>query len=265
MAFVEVSFAGRVFRLENRDDMDLVARQIARGAYEPPLPMLMMATLVRSEGIFVDVGANTGVYTVMAGEIAANRSIVAFEPLGPVVEILKRNIEANGLGDRVRLIEVALSDTTGTAKLHLPDPGHGLVETSASLESDFQPAHSACEVPVKRLDDIGIADPVAVIKVDIEGHEHAFLRGARDTIMRDRPIIFAEVVGPARRGAIGAFLHSVDYMDFRLRPDMAIHDGEVMFDDAAWNHALVPRERLSRFKDACDSCNLAMLRRFQLT
>lgn len=265
MAFVEISFAGRVFQLENRDDMDLVARQIAGGSYEAPLPMLMMATLVRVEGIFVDVGANTGVYTVMAGTIAPDRSIVAFEPFPPVVEILKRNIVANGLVERVRLIEVALSDMTGTATLHLPDPGHGLVETSASLEPDFQQAHSVCAVRVERLDNIGITDQIGVIKVDIEGHEHAFLRGARDTILRDRPIIFAEVVGPAKRGAIGAFLHSVDYMDFRLRPDMAIHDGEVMFDNAAWNHALVPRERLPSFNAACASCNLAMLRRFQLT
>lgn len=265
MVFVEISFAGRAFRLENLNDMDLVARQIASGSYEPPLPMLMMATLVRAEGIFVDVGANTGVYTVMAGTIAPDRPIVAFEPLPTVVEILKRNIVANGLAERVRLVEVALSDAAGTAKLHLPDPGHGLVETSASLEPDFQQAHSICEVRVERLDDIGIRDQIAVIKVDIEGHEHAFLRGARDVILRDRPIIFAEVVGPAKRSAIGAFLHGVDYMDFRLRPDMAIHDGEVMFDNAAWNHALVPRERLSSFKAACDSCNLAMLRRFQLT
>lgn len=265
MAFVEVSFAGRVFQLENRNDMDLVARQIAGGSYEPPLPMLMMAALVRAEGIFVDVGANTGVYTVMAGAIAPDRSIIAFEPLPPVVEILKRNILANGLAERVRLIEVALSERAGTATLHLPDPGHGLVETSASLEPDFQPAHSVCAVRVERLDDIGITDQIGVIKVDIEGHEHAFLRSARDTILRDRPIIFAEVVGPAKRAAIGAFLHSVDYMDFRLRPDMAIHDGAVMFDNAAWNHALVPRERLPDFKAACDSCNLTLLRRFQLT
>ncbi len=46
---------------------------------------------------------------------------------------------------------------------------------------------------------------------------------------------------------------------------MAIHDGEVLFDDdAAWNHALVPSERLNKFKEACDACNLPMLRRFQL-
>ncbi|KQQ32585.1 FkbM family methyltransferase [Methylobacterium sp. Leaf125] len=262
---MEISFAGCTFQLENVNDMDLVARQIASGSYEPPLPMLMMATLIRSEGIFIDVGANTGVYTVMAGTIVRDRPIIAFEPFHPVLEILRRNLALNGLTDRVRLMEVALSDKAGTAKLHLPDPGHGLVETSASLEPDFQPAKSICEVPVKQLDEVSISDQIAVIKVDIEGHEHAFLRGARNTILRDRPVIFAEVVSPAKRSAIGAFLHGIDYMDFRLRPDMAIHDGEVLFDNAAWNHALIPRERLAKFKEACDACNMVMLRRFQLS
>ncbi|TXN79059.1 FkbM family methyltransferase [Methylobacterium sp. WL8] len=264
MSLITVSFAGHTFRMDASDDMDLVARQIASGSYEAPLPFLMMATLLRMEGLFVDVGANTGVYTVMAGTVARDRRIIAFEPLPPVIEILKRNLAGNDLTGRVTLIEAALSEHAGTADLHLPDPGHGLIETSASLEQSFQKTHSTIQVPVKRLDDFAITDTIAVIKVDIEGHEHAFLRGARETILLHRPIIFAEVVKPAKRSAIGAFLHEVGYIDFRLRPDMAIHDGEVLFDDAAWNHALVPSERLTKFKEACDACNLPMLRRFQL-
>lgn len=171
----------------------------------------------------------------------------------------------NGIASQVEIHEIALSEKDGTAVLHIPDPGHGLLETSASLEQGFQQVHSTISVPVRRFDNLGIQDHIGVIKVDIEGHEHAFLRGARDSILRDRPIIFAEVVGPAKRGAIGAFLHGVDYLDFRLRPDMAIHDGEVLFDNAAWNHALVPTERLDKFKEICDSCNLPVLRRFTLS
>jgi hypothetical protein len=52
-------------------------------------------------------------------------------------------------------------------------------------------------------------------------------------------------------------------VDFRLRPDLAIHDGgEVLYDPLAWNHALVPAERLAKFHEACHSCGIAMLRRF---
>ncbi|AWN48789.1 FkbM family methyltransferase [Methylobacterium terrae] len=265
MSKMNVNFAGRSFEIDSSDGMDAVAQQLAAGSYEAPLPFVMMATLVRVEGAFIDVGANTGIYSVMASVFAPDRKVVAFEPLPSVLSILRKNLAINNLQDRVTIHEVALSDRNGVASLHLPDPHHGLVETSASLESEFKQAHSIIDVPVKRFDDMNISDFIGVIKADIEGHEYAFLNGARETIMRDRPIIFAEVVGPARRGPMNALLRNIGYMDFRLRPDMALHDGEVLFDDAAWNHALVPVERLAKFREICDSCGLPMFRRFQLS
>ncbi|WP_265576446.1 FkbM family methyltransferase [Methylobacterium sp. 4-46] len=261
----KVDFAGKHFYLDAAGGMDLVGHQVSAGAYEPPLPFLMMATYLRSEGIFVDVGANTGVYSVMAGILAEDRTVLAFEPLAALVAVLRRNLAANGLTDRVTVHELALSDVSGEATLHLPDPSHGLLETSASLEHDFKAVHGTVRVAVRTLDELDIRERIAVIKVDIEGHEHAFLGGARETIRRDRPFVFAEVVGPAKRGALRAFLADVNYLDFRLRPDLAIHDGEVVFDELAWNHAFVPAERLEKFKEACDSCGVVMVRRFRLT
>lgn len=265
MSTLRVNFAGVSFSIDSADGMDAVAQQLAVGSYEAPLPFLMMATLLRVEGTFIDVGANTGIYSVMASVVASSKDVIAFEPLPPVLDILRKNLAINHLQDKVKVHEVALSDKNGVASLHIPNPSHGLVETSASLESDFQQAHSIIEVPVKRFDDMNVSNFIGVIKADIEGHEYAFLNGARETIMRDRPIIFAEVVGPAKRGPMNALLQNVGYMDFRLRPDMAIHDGEVLFDNAAWNHALIPVERLAKFKEICDSCGLPMFRSFQLS
>ncbi len=265
MSTLNVEFAGKSFVIDNSDGMDAVAGQLASGSYEAPLPFLMMATLLRVEGAFIDVGANTGIYSVMASTFQPNKNVYAFEPLPPVLSILRKNLALNNLQDKVKVHEIALSDRNGVASLHIPDPHHGLVETSASLESEFKPAHSIIEVPVKRFDDIDVSDFIGVIKADIEGHEYAFLNGARETIMRDRPIIFAEVVGPAKRGPMNALLQNTGYMDFRLRPDMVIHDGEVLFDNEAWNHALIPIERLAKFKEICDSCGLPMFRRFQLS
>ena len=58
MTYVTIDFAGHSFRMDASDEMDLVAQQIASGGYEAPLSFLMMATLLRTEGLFVDVGAN---------------------------------------------------------------------------------------------------------------------------------------------------------------------------------------------------------------
>ena len=264
MSLIDVTFAGKTFKVEAANGMDQVARQMQAGSYELPLPFVMMATLLRVEGAFVDVGANTGLYSVLAGTLAPSRDIVSFEPHPEIAAAFMNNLAANNLADRVTVHQVALSDSAGTLDLYMPDQGHGLIETSASLERDFQLAASSIQVPVKRLDDLDLPGPVAVIKVDIEGHEHAFLRGALHLARRDRPFIFVEVLQAARRNLLGQFLRDASYIDFRLRPDMAIHDGDVLFDNAAWNHAFVPVERLTRFKEACDSCNLSVLRRFEV-
>jgi FkbM family methyltransferase len=266
---VDVNFAGRAFKLDTANGADQVARDIVKGSYEAPLPMLMMASLIRIEGAFIDVGANTGVYSVMTGVIAPGRPIIAFEPFPSALEAFERNLDLNNLRNAVDIHTIALSNQIGRTTLHIPDPSHGLIETSASLEADFKrhtPSGSSLEIDVATLDSIEIRSPVSVIKADIEGHEHAFLEGAVETITRERPFVFIEVLDKAQRHRIRHLAREMSYIDFRLRPDMAIHDGgEVLFDAQAWNHALIPIERLLKFQEVCSSCGIPMLRRFDLS
>lgn len=260
-----IPFGDRSFRFDDADGADQAGHQMRDGCYETPLPLLMMAVLLRADGGFVDVGANTGVYSVLAAHVNATKPIAAFEPNPPALAALRHNLAINGWSDRVEVHPFALSDGDGQVPLFLPDAAHGQMETSASLEADFQPATGTLEVEVRRLDTVAIPWQVAVIKVDIEGHEHRFLAGARDLIDRDRPIVFVEILAEARRNLLGQFLRHAGYVDFRLRPDLAIHDGETLADPLAWNHAFVPRERLGKFKEAADSAGIAVLRRLLLS
>lgn len=266
---IEVNFAGKSFRIDPTNGADQVAREIGNGSYEAPLPMLMMATIIRIEGAFIDVGANTGIYSVMASIIAPGRQVLAFEPFQTALDAINRNVAINNLEHTIKISNVALSNRSGRAILHVPDPSHGLIETSASLEAEFKPHHasnSVIEVEVSTLDAIDVEGPIGVIKVDIEGHEYAFLEGAKESISRDRPIIFIELLNAAPMHKIRKIARELNYLDFRLRPDLAIHDGgEIIYDPQAWNHALVPAERLHKFQEACNSCGLTMVRNFVLS
>lgn len=265
----EFSFCGHSIKLDAVDGNDQVARGLSEGNYEAPLPMVMIATICRLEGAFVDVGANTGIYSVIAAIVAAGRPIIAFEPLASALEIFKRNISNNCLENKITIFETALSNRCGKATLYIPDPSHGLIETSASLEASFKPKTEGSEyvtVETDTFDNLNIAEPLGVIKVDIEGHEHAFLEGAINSIKRERPIIFLEILHSAQRNRISILIRNLEYMSFRLRPDLAIHDnGEIIYDPHAWNHALVPLEKLHRFQDACNSCGVTLVRRFKLS
>ena len=248
--------------LDTADGKDLVAGKSALGAYEAPLPIILAATVCRMNGVFLDVGANNGLYTMIATSMKSDVKAVAFEPVPAIIALLRRNIALNQLEDRVRVVEVALSDANGEATIYLPDPGHGLVETSASLLSNFS-ANSAAAMVVKtaRLDDINLDGRTAVIKVDIEGFELEFLRGAQETIKRDRPVIFAEMVGVADQKfpEITRIMTDAKYLFFRIRPDMAIRMEWVVFDDQSWNYCFLPSERLPMFREICATHGLEIV------
>lgn len=262
---LQVTFAGRSFLLDAQGGADLVAAQMKDGFYEAPLPMLTMAVMARTSGLFLDVGANNGLYSVLACMTQPNVKAIAFEPYPPVLDVLRRNLDLNGLSDRVVVKDLALSDREGRATLYLPDASHGLVETSCSLESTFKAPSGSIEVEKKRLDDIDIDGDVALVKVDIEGHEFAFFEGAQSFLSRKQPVIFAEMlpVAAEKFSRIDAILDRLHYYKFRLRPDYAIASQQIEFDPKAWNHAFVPRNKVGIFLDCCDAHQITVVQAFQ--
>jgi len=265
MGTIDVNFAGRSFKLYEGSQADLAARDLQKGSYEAPLPILVMATLSRSEGEFLDVGANSGIYSVLASFTRDNIQVRAFEPFPPAIDILEKNITINHLSSRVILYKMALSDKAGMASLYVPNPNHGLLETSCSLEQDFKPTQHSIQVPVVLLDDVPISHKIAVIKADIEGHEPAFLRGASKTVERDRPIIFVEILRNANCSSLSAFVGKNNYLSFRLRQDLAIRDEKIAFDICAWNWALIPAEKIKVFQDSCAAHDIEIVEAMRRT
>ena len=261
--FYSFSFAGRSLKLAEHPGTILSVESLAAGAYETPLPILLMATVSRTEGAFCDVGANIGIYSVLAAKTKSDAHIYAFEPLPAARKVLTDNLRLNGVLHQVEISECALSDAEGTAALHLPDPGHGLLETSASLEADFKAVANTIEVPIRTLDSLRLQRKLAVVKADIEGHEAAFLRGATRTLAEDRPIVYAEVLSGAYKTLfdLSKMLERLEYIPFRMRSDAVIYT-KIIVPDKGWNYAFVPVEKLDVFRDCCRGHDIEMLRSY---
>ncbi len=188
----EIAFAYREFKLVKFHGSEYIVKQLKSQTWEMPLPIILVAMVGRTKGIFVDVGGNYGVYTILAGLTRADVAIHTFEPFPEAVDLLHQHAALNGIKERVTIHEVALSDSAGQAKLYLPDPSHGLLQTSASLEAEFIKEHAGYhQVEMRRLDSYSFDQPVSVVKIDVEGHEHAVIKGARRVLVEDRPVIFA--------------------------------------------------------------------------
>ncbi len=163
-----------------------------RGAgYYEPITMLVARELVRASDAFIDVGANVGFYSLALSAFQPGLRVLAFEPNPKNFGLLQANARLNHF-EQLACMPLAVSDADRTAVLYLSPS-----DMSASLEQDFDPAHGAAlEVTTTSLDACLAQSPMPgrlVIKVDVEGHEAAFFKGAEQTIALRKPDIITEV------------------------------------------------------------------------
>ncbi len=131
--------------------------------------------LLRRDELFVDIGANAGSYTVLAGAALGCR-VIAIEPSTSALEALRANVELNAMADRVDVHAVIVADTPGT----LPFTCRFGAANHVATADD--PIDDVLSLPVQTLDAIiGRRLPV-LIKLDVEGYELKVLRGASSTL-----------------------------------------------------------------------------------
>ena len=133
----------------------------------------------------VDVGAWLGPWTRALARTA--RHVHAFEPQPRLAAHLRRVV-----ADNVTVHEAAVGDEAGTATLLVDDrPGRDALARLAATAAEGPDGSQRVEVPVVRLDDVGLGD-VGFVKIDVEGHEASALRGAERLLERCHPTIVLE-------------------------------------------------------------------------
>jgi len=149
-----------------------------RGSYEEDTTKLFIG-IVREGMTVLDLGANIGYYSLLAGrQVGEKDKVFAFEPGPESFAILQRNIKANGFNNIVPMAK-AVSNRCGRQRLFLAsDPGeHGLFEY---LDREY------IEVDVTTIDEFIKEQNISVdvIKMDVEGGENEVLDGMPETISK---------------------------------------------------------------------------------
>jgi FkbM family methyltransferase len=103
-------------------------------------------------------------------------------------------------GSRVRVIAAAVSDHAGHAELRIPVNGSGLATIEAANGLDGAKFETVT-APMVRLDDSNLGD-VGFLKVDVEGHELAVLKGGEQMLRSSKPIILIEAEDRHRPDAV---------------------------------------------------------------
>ena len=176
----------------------------------PNWEMVVWQQLLHPGDLFLDVGANIGIYTIMACELGAH--VIAFEPDAYNAGRIRENLALNGYTAEV--VQQAVADRGGPVRFT-----EGLDSFNHLTE-----AESGVEVQAIALDDVIGERHVAGIKIDVEGAEHLVLKGAERALASHRIAVLQiewdteTVLGDtsAGRGPVNDVLRANGYLTYRL-------------------------------------------------
>lgn len=185
-----VTIAGVPLRLDV-GEWTTVGQYFANEVYEP-VTVDCLTTHLRAGDVFVDVGANSGYFAVLASALVGPTGrVVAFEPNPVVRRRLEQNIDRNGGRDRVAIEACALSDRTAdSVRLYVPaHDGFATLVPDQTHASSYLSGASSIDVRTTTFDDWYAASrlcPISLMKIDVEGAEPQVLSGMTRTLAAGR-------------------------------------------------------------------------------
>ena len=214
---------GRPMLMDTRDRT--VTRVLyAFGEYEP-FETALLNRVLEPGFTFIDIGANTGYYALLAaGAVGKLGRVVAFEPSPFNAEILARNVRLNNLSNVV-VEQMALSSGEGEVKLYLSSINAGDHRIYDGHDDDFYNAGKSrtyIQVRAVTLDKYlgGWTGGVDVIKMDVQGAEIDVLRGMLGTLASNESLVLMAEYWPHGlmrcAGNPLEFLSMLDHQGFRI-------------------------------------------------
>jgi FkbM family methyltransferase len=152
------------------------AAGIDAGGSTEPLTRAKLKEFLNNDSVFYDIGAHEGLYSIFAKKYSPGIKVHAFEPQP---DNLIRNLSINNLPDIV-VHPVAVGD----------EPGSFFMATDERSSNHINGKTGS--IPVIMIDGENLPPPT-LIKIDIEGFELNALKGARDTLLKSKPVIVTEI------------------------------------------------------------------------
>ncbi len=145
---------------------------------------------------FLDIGSNSGIYSLTVGDQFSKIKVLAFEPIKKTRSIFKKNVSLNKKNKNVKLYPFGLSDKSKNLLVkaqikngYIQKGGFGVAnnnEDTTSLHTEY--------APFKRGDDLlKIKNKIVFVKIDVEGHEINVLEGMLKILKRNKVFLQIEI------------------------------------------------------------------------
>jgi len=171
---------------------NLIDSSILAGHWEP-VSTWACERWVKPGMFCLDIGANIGYYTVLLSYLAGPTGcVIGVEPMGDACRVAEQHVALNNLDAAV--FQLALSDrlqTVADGFFNYAWPPNDCTQKRCTYEETTLDAWLTKDA----------GRPVHFIKIDVDGYEFKLLRGAEETLKRDKPILLLEVCDYTLRAA----------------------------------------------------------------
>lgn len=203
---------------------------LEHGEWETPVRRELKRELSQG-GTFIDIGANIGLHTLYATTlIGATGKVIALEPHPVTRELFRKNLEINGLLDRVTISPLAVSsedDATVLFEYFAEHPAMSGLKVSKEILEKFNGTLEKIEVNTITIDTLveRLSIVPDLIKIDVEGFEYKVLQGCVKTIENHKNVRFLmeyeklmaeSVMQPGIGHEIADFFEGRDFKVYRI-------------------------------------------------
>ena len=172
--------------------VDVIERTLLTTREWDPIVQQTLIACLKPGDTFLDVGANIGYFSLLASQLVGESgTVVSFEPSARALSKLTAHLCLNGCSN-VTVCSQAMGESPGTERLNwAPSSNIG-----GSTIARGKPAQGYSEqIAVRRLDDVCSEMQLvpSFIKLDVEGFELFALRGAREMLKKNHPMVVCEL------------------------------------------------------------------------
>lgn len=161
------------------------------GHYEKELGELLKK-IVRPGDVFLDLGANIGYFSLLVAINSPFANIISFEPVKDLFQNMNDNISLNNLKN-ISTINAAAGEISEEKDLLISTPDNSGMSSFRQPENYSGKKERVKVVPIDEWFKTSGLSKIDIIKLDIEGSELAALKGMKDVLQKQRPILIVEV------------------------------------------------------------------------
>lgn len=188
--------------------------------YRDGVSLYLWARLCKQTQTILDIGANTGLFSLVAQALNSQSRVHAFEPIDRFAAELERNRRLNGFD--IRVWRQAVSNHDGETVIYdLPLKQH---YHASLIESEASRHHGGGRLIKRNVQTISLdtfiqkqgLERVDLMKIDVEGYEPEVLEGMGDSLAAMRPTLLLEIQSDERARRIETVLKDLGYVYFDI-------------------------------------------------